>query len=167
MILTKLTIIVESKRPFLPDLNQARIRLACVEKTLRADGTIGEGDSVCAVSAIPMDREIIEDISVHPSLSSEWKHIRGRINYLLATLPFGEYQVLVQVDRSKKEVVYEPERFSGNVPCVAFLSVTQKVSDLGPSYLSIGMIHIVDAVKFQLVTKLRSRSKGKPRTAYL
>ena len=39
MILTKLTIIVESKRPFLPDLNQARIRLACVEKTLRADGT--------------------------------------------------------------------------------------------------------------------------------
>jgi len=166
-MLTRLTIIVESEHPVLPDLNHSRVRLACVTSTLKSDGTIGAGDCVRSVSAIPMDREIIEDISIHPCLYGEWEHIRGRINYLNATLPFGEYRVLVKVDKAKKEVVYELERFSGPMPCIVFVPETQKVSDLGPGYVSIGVIYIVDATKYSIETKLRSRAKGRPRTAYL
>jgi len=166
-MLTKLTIIVESSRPVLPDLNQARIRLSCVTRTLQSDGTLGDGDCVRAVSAIPMDREIIEHFSVPPCLCSEWQNIRGRINYLEATCDFGKYNVLVKVDHRKKQVVYEPERFAGNVPCVLLVSQADGHEKLTSCYVGVGTVQIVDAIKYEVITKLKDRAKGRPKTKSL
>jgi len=158
MPLTQLTIILDTSG--LIDINDSPVRLKCVQRTLMSDGTIGSDDSVCAVRAMPMDREIIQDLSIPEQLEDTWPLIRGRVSYLEATLPYGLYSVAVCVNAQQKQLAYHEDQ-GKLVPHVIFTRLGDH-SRL-PPHLGIGRVNIVDASKWRVVPKLEKRkSRKKP-----